>query len=255
MEKRMEYKRLKSQTYGFFTSLIEAWKDIEGYEGIYQISSFGRVKSLSRWRDTRGGSGYITKEKIMSLKTSKSGYLTIGLRSGGKKFYSVHRLVALHFISNKENKPTVNHIDSDKTNNAVSNLEWSTHSEQMQHAVKNDLLEVRGSPKFSKILKKEVLDFYKDNDVSILDVAKKFKMSERTVGRIINDGVKPRSTTRILKDGTRTVENILSKEDVLKIKQLRQEGLTLSVIGKMFNRGTSQIHRVVHGKTRTTEIE
>jgi len=142
-----------------------------------------------------------------------------------------------------------------KQNNNVENLEWSTHSEQMNHAVSNNLLEVRGSPKYSKAFKKEVLDYYNSHDVSITSLSKIFNISERTAGRIVNDGVKPRVTTRILKDGTRIVEDILSKEQVDEIKRLRKDGYTLSYIANMFNRSISQIHRVTRGESRNNNIE
>lgn len=250
------YKKLSSRTSGLFAGLIECWKDIQGYEGAYQVSSFGRVKSMARYRYGRDSCLVPMQEKIMSLKTNKQGYQVIGLHSVSKKFFSVHRLVASAFIPNSDNKETVNHIDGVKKNNNVNNLEWSTHTEQMKHAVDNDLLEVRGSPKFSKTFKQSVLEYHNTNpDVSIFQLSKLFNMSERTAGRIVNEGVKPRTTTRILKSGTTIVEDILTKEQVSEIKALREKGWTLSAIGNKFNRGTSQIHRIVHNKTRTTDIE
>lgn len=250
------YKKLTQRTSGIFSGLIEVWKDIEGYEGAYQVSSFGRVKSMSRYREGRNGSIVPLHEKVLCLKTNKQGYSIIGLYSICRKFFSVHRLVASAFIKNTENKETVNHIDGVKSNNNVSNLEWSTHSEQMNHAVKNDLLEVRGSPKFSKAFKQSVFDYHLQHpDVSLFQLSKLFNMSERTAGRIVNEGVKPRTTTRVLKNGEVVVENILTKDQVSEIKKLREQGMTLSAIGKQFNRGISQIHRIVNNKTRTTEIE
>lgn len=95
----------------------EIWKDIEGYEGLYQVSNLGRVKSLCQ-NNMKNGS-------IMKLCFDKYGYNVITLRNKGKKkTYKVHRLVALHFIDNPNNHPQLNHIDEDKTNNASSNLEW-----------------------------------------------------------------------------------------------------------------------------------
>ena len=250
------YKKLQPSSTGLFTGLIEVWRDIKGYEGCYQVSSFGRVKSLARMRASRGGSLVPMSEKIMSLKTNKHGYLCIGLHSNGKKFFSVHRLVAFAFIPNSDElKTTVNHKNADKKDNRVSNLEWATQSEQMQHAVKNDLLEIRGSPKFTKEEKRKVLNYsQKYPDLSVLQLANIFNMSERTVGRILNQGVKARVTTCSTKKGL--VEKVVtSQADVRKIKELRSKGLTLREIGEQFGLGTSQVWRICKNLSRNNNFE
>lgn len=104
----------------------EQWKDIKNYEGLYQVSNFGRVKSLPRTNKKRK----IKKEIIKVFTKSPNGYLKAGLSKEGKtKYYFVHRLVAEAFIPNLENKPCVNHKDCNKKNNNLSNLEWVTHEE------------------------------------------------------------------------------------------------------------------------------
>ena len=101
----------------------EIWKDIEGYEGRYQVSNFGNVKSLN-YKHTG-------EEKIMQSCKDKIGYLHIKLFMNGKpKMYKVHRLVAQAFIPNPENKSEVDHIDSNPSNNDVTNLRWVDHEEQ-----------------------------------------------------------------------------------------------------------------------------
>lgn len=113
----------------------EIWKDIAGYNGYYQISNYGRVK--------RKGYHYIDKyghkkgrgEKILSQLKNKSGYMLINLsKESISKHLYVHRLVACAFITNKDNKLQVNHKNGNKSDNRVSNLEWSTRSENMKHA-------------------------------------------------------------------------------------------------------------------------
>ena len=250
-----EYKILQSFKNGVLTDLFEVWKDIEDYEGSYQISSLGNVRSLTRTRLSKGLSIAQIKGREMKQKTSRCGYKVIGFCSDAvKEHFSVHRLVALAFVANPENKPTVNHIDGNKNNNKMSNLEWATHTEQMVHASTNDLLETRGPPKFSKKFKQEVQDYYNSNDISITGLSIKFGMSERTAGRIVRE-VKPRPTTRIKKDGTRTVEPILTQEQVTEIKKLRAEGWTFIKLAEKFNRGLSQMHRVVNNKSRNSLIE
>ena len=98
----------------------EIWKDIESYEGLYQISNLGRVKSLGKGKSNN------SKERIMKAgKDKKNGYLSVILYKDGKKKYcKVHRLVAFVFLPNPDNLPQVNHIDEDKTNNRVENLEF-----------------------------------------------------------------------------------------------------------------------------------
>ena len=100
---------------------MEEWKDIKGYEGYYQISNFGRVKSLPR--DV--GSDRCKKESIMKTSLDKDGYENLVLRKNGKqRHFRVNRLVAEAFLENPNNYPQVNHKDEDKTNNNVNNLEW-----------------------------------------------------------------------------------------------------------------------------------
>lgn len=98
---------------------MEEWRDIKGYEGLYQISNLGRVKSL---RDNHGN----YREKILN-PSNRKGYLIVSLcRKGRKREFKVHRLVALHFIDNPNNYSQVNHKDENKENNRVDNLEWCT---------------------------------------------------------------------------------------------------------------------------------
>lgn len=118
----------------------EIWKDIEGYEGLYQVSNLGRVKSLER--KCKVLNGYRTvNERIRSLNKNRYGYITVSLNKNNKtKICTIHRLVAIAFIENPENKIQVNHIDGDKSNNTVDNLEWVSQEENMQHAVNTGLL-------------------------------------------------------------------------------------------------------------------
>ncbi len=108
---------------------MEIWKDIEGYEGLYQISSEGRIKALPK--PHRYGVKY---EKILKQRYDKEGYCRIKLcKNGIKKCFLIHRLVGLAFISNPNNKETINHKNKITNDNRVSNLEWMTQLENNLH--------------------------------------------------------------------------------------------------------------------------
>ena len=114
----------------------EIWKDIEGYEGLYQVSNMGRVKSLERmkWCGLNGGCYRIVPEKIMKGVGDGNGYLQVGLyREGKRKKCRINRLVAQAFLENPDNLPEVNHKDENKKNNCVDNLEWCSHSYNMTY--------------------------------------------------------------------------------------------------------------------------
>lgn len=100
----------------------EEWRDIEGYEGLYQVSNLGRVKRLP---------------KIMKTTTDAQGYKVISLKdeSGKAKVVKVHRLVAQAFLPNPENKPVVDHINTDRGNNFVDNLRWCTQKENCNNPI------------------------------------------------------------------------------------------------------------------------
>jgi hypothetical protein len=109
----------------------ELFRDIKGYEGLYQISNLGNVKSFKP----------VSNGRILR-PVYRKGYATITLRKNGvSKVCSIHRLLAEAFIDNPDNKPCVNHIDGNKANNDLSNLEWCTHLENMRHAFNTGLVE------------------------------------------------------------------------------------------------------------------
>lgn len=120
---------------------MEIWKDIEGYEGIYQISNIGNVKSLSN--------KFARKERILKQKLDRNGYKSISLcKNSISKYFLIHRLVAIHFIFRENISLHVNHKDGIKTNNNVTNLEWVTRSENQKHAYRMGLLKLPNNRKY-----------------------------------------------------------------------------------------------------------
>lgn len=110
----------------------ELWREIPGYEGTYEVSNYGNVRSLN-YRGTH-------RVKNLQPVLGGRGYLMVGLCNDGKmRWEKIHRLVERLFIPNPDNKPQVNHIDGVKTNNVVSNLEWATNGENQAHAYRHGL--------------------------------------------------------------------------------------------------------------------
>lgn len=158
----------------------EIWKDIKDYEGLYQVSNLGRVKSLRKEVNFYCGlymeiKKRVYRERIISLKKSNKGYLNITLyKNGIEKHFNVHRLVAETFLTNINNLPAVNHIDGNKENNKVDNLEWCTYSENMKHAVRTGLFKpkkkaVKQYDKDGNFIKKwdTIKDFLVENNMDL----------------------------------------------------------------------------------------
>lgn len=112
----------------------EIWKDIDGFEGYYQISNLGNVKSLDRILKDNGGI-FIKRGNYRKL-AEQAGYKRVSLYKNDKdRKFMVHRLVAQAFIPNPNNKPFIDHIDGNRANNKVDNLRWVTHSENMKNPI------------------------------------------------------------------------------------------------------------------------
>lgn len=142
-ERKKKRRKEKISNYTKIKSLNgEKWKDINNYEGIYQVSNLGRIKSLERFRKTRKfngeQTGYIQEESLRKLKVvernnTKYNQITL-IKDGKPKTFYVHRLVAKAFIKNPHNKYYVNHKDGNGLNNKVDNLEWVTNKQNQKHS-------------------------------------------------------------------------------------------------------------------------
>ncbi len=167
---------------------MEIYKDIKNYEGLYQISNFGKVKSLTR---VVGKNKHKTVGKTITIhgrikkpsKTTKGNYITywVVLSKNGKhkKFY-IHRLVAEHFIKNKYNKKEVNHKDSNPQNNNANNLEWVSHDENMKHAMRKNRIAKGESSGMAKLTNEAIKEIYNTQiDAKLLAI--KYAVSRETI--------------------------------------------------------------------------
>lgn len=115
--------------------LKKEWKEIKGYEGRYIISNYGEIISLPRYKNNNSKLQYVEPKEICRYINKHNGYVYVQLWNNSTyKNIRLHKLVAENFIDNKENKPQINHIDGNKENNRVDNLEWCTASENIKHA-------------------------------------------------------------------------------------------------------------------------
>ena len=125
------------------SKIREVWETIDGHPN-YLVSNIGRVKRLAHWakRTRKNPHGCSTplyfEDKILNQRLV-NGYPTVNFRGGERKSYKVHRLIAIAFIPNPENKPHINHINAIRNDNRIENLEWCTHDENMAHAVRTNL--------------------------------------------------------------------------------------------------------------------
>lgn len=132
---------------------MEEWRDIKGYEDIYQISSLGKVRSFDRIATFRGRWGTLVHKHIKGIIKSPNldtkGYWYVGLYKEGKvHYFKIHQLIATAFIDNPYGYNEINHIDGNKQNNSIENLEWCTHAQNIQHAVRTGLLNPEDARKY-----------------------------------------------------------------------------------------------------------
>lgn len=161
----------------------EIWRDVIGYEGFYQVSNYGRIKSFKG-----------KTERLLTVDTKNHAYAKVLLsKNGCGKTLLVHRIVAKTFIPNPENKPEVNHKNGNKYDNRVENLEWMTCSENTKHAFDTGLAKVlrgtnNGNSKLTSEQITEIRTTYirGDKNFGIRSLAKKFNVSEHTISRIVH---------------------------------------------------------------------
>lgn len=170
----------------------EMWKGVFGYEGLYEVSSFGAVKSIGRNKSVGNNGGIYNLGDILLKPRKSRGYNVVVLCKLGKtKNFLVHRLVAGAFLENKDNKATVNHINGNKTDNRLENLEWATSSEQQRHALSTGLRDKTKGEKsnLAKLKEEDIFEIrrlYKTGFYRMGNIAKKFNIAKNTVNSIVH---------------------------------------------------------------------
>jgi len=165
----------------------EIWKDIPSYEGLYAISNKGKVKSYPKQQ------GVVWKQETLLVNAINKGYERVRLSKNGKiKNWQVHRLVALTFISNLDNKLCVNHINSIRNDNRVENLEWCTHSENSIHGVNFGNMKppiISGEAlNRGHLTEKDIIKIRekRKNGFKTIELAKEFNVTQRNIQHIVS---------------------------------------------------------------------
>lgn len=229
---------------------IEYWVPLAGFEGKYEVSSFGRVKSLEReWYDNGGYVRCVT-EKMLTQTIDDKGYYRVKICN--KKFQkniSVHRLVCAAFHQNPENKKTVNHMDGVKTNNAASNLEWATYKENSVHAKEHGLLR---SPKGeangqSKLTNEQVLEIF-NSDGAQHEIGKRYGIHQRLVGFIKTGAIWGHLT------GKKYIRFRLTNDDFDNIRSEYLSGVSIRLLARKYNRRPKRIREILEPLKDLTSI-
>lgn len=190
----------------------EIWKDIKGYEGLYQVSNLGRVKRIKFINNI------VEKpcNKILFNKNDNLGYVQVTLCKNNTRHYKrMHRLVAEAFIPNPLNYPCVNHIDGNKQNNSINNLEWCTHSYNTRHAMRTGLFDME---KFKSATRKNI------------------KIAQKN--------------SPCLKGGENTPKAVLKEHDILDIRYIyANKHMSSKQLSEKYGVHISTIQRIVSRKT------
>lgn len=173
----------------------EIWKDVEGYEGKYQVSNKGKVKSLERVVIRGDGKPFSVRERYLRGSKDTKGYYQVELREAGNRdIRFIHRLVADAFIEKQDGKTQINHIDGDKTNNSSDNLEWVTCEENIRHAWNHGLArtncgEEHGNSKLTIEAVKYIREHYKprDREFGQRALARKFGVTQHPIMMVIKE--------------------------------------------------------------------
>lgn len=165
----------------------EIWKDVPSYEGLYQASNMGRIRSVNRSLLTKSGVWKNYPGVLLKLTPNYHGRYTVALfKNSQHKATTVHRVICLTFIPNPENKREVNHKNGIPTDNRVENLEWVTHQENMAHAALNELIPKGIRHGRSKLSEDQVRDILSRPREGYDKLANEFNVSRQSIGFIMS---------------------------------------------------------------------
>lgn len=237
--------KVYSKLYFPFTSIVEVWKDVPDWEECYEVSSFGRVRSRDKIRlKLRMGKSVsaVYKGQMRKQEVTNMGYNRVNFRDCERDFnLFVHRLVAHAFIANLQDKPTVNHIDGNKLNNNVSNLEWNTSSEQVQHAIANKLMTTGHKRTISPTVRKEIYNCYINERLSINELSRRFNINRDMASEIAAGKTEPSWK--------------IPHSDLMEMVELGRQGWHPKDLAKKFNCSKSQAYRIIKGQSRSLCME
>lgn len=227
----------------------EIWKDIQDYEGFYQISNIGRVKSVFRVVSRCNKRQHSVKALIRQQWVNKKGYLVTNLCVNKKRqFFSVHRLVANAFIKNPENKAEVNHKHGVKTDNRAIELEWNTHQQNMAHASMTKLMPMGEKSCKAKVTQYQVIEIRK---MLASGVGQKVIADHFGVGSNLIWAIAEGKTWRWLQDGQSAVSKnrgknkraMITKSQLAQINTLYSQGVTAYKISKILSISQTTVYR------------
>lgn len=226
----------------------EMWKDIKGFEGKYQVSSEGRVKSLARKFVDNFGHKQNIKERILKVRTNIQGYKKVTIYDiyGKRKSLSVHRLVCEAFHPNPDNKPEVNHIDEDKSNNRACNLEWVTSKENCNHGTRIE--------RISKTKRKPVAQYTLDGELvriweSVAEVSRQNGFDSSTISKVAR-GKEKKAYNHLWKYIISEENNNCETEVKREVKDLSKPVAQLTLNGELL-----RVYKSTHDAGRQTGFD
>lgn len=242
----------------------EIWKDVKGYEGLYQVSNLGKVKSLKRLCNSKFNSKRIIKERILKSHKNTSGYLSVVLCKNKSKSFTIHRLVLINFSCLNKNKQ-VNHINGNKLDNRLENLEWCNSSENLKHAYLIGLKKpmFKSLNPMSKLNENKITEIRKlsKQKISNKEIAKIYKVSTSLISKIINnqywfdENYKFKKNKKgLLISGFKNCNSKINKEifqEIIKCRNIHK--MKYKEMSIKFNLSISTLNKIINQKTYKNE--